>query len=157
MQTYVDLIQRRSIIMLDKFDRRQIDQVVAALKSAKLLPENPTELQILKVCCEVLYTIHYLSGANNLPLDDAYSKMLMHNSLGQKETDDPIEYIFNQYRLGKLHRAVSPIHALMERINSVEKIKDKEIASLKEQRNVVCKLLEDNGIEIPISNPSVER
>lgn len=148
IQTYIDLIALRKL--KDNFDRRQIDTFIANF------PEGTTDLQILKALCETLYAVHYLAAANDLPLDDAYSTMLMHNKI-VKESDDPIEYIFTKYRKGELRKAPSPIHALMQRIEDIEKFKGKEIQSLKEAFKGVVKLLEENGIPLPISQPATER
>lgn len=152
MQTYIDLIQLRK--QKAGFDNRQMGKVIGALQDAGIIPENATELQILKALCEVLYTVHFLAGANDLPLDDAYSKMLMHNII-VKEPHEPIEHIFNKYKTGKLRKASSPIHALMQRVQDVEDMTNREIGSLKEQRKTLAGILEEHGIEIPISNPVI--
>src|SRR5689334_8756904 len=108
VQTYIDLIARRK--SLGKLDKRQIDIIVSKLQDAGMLPEGITDLGILKVLCETLYAVHFLAGENDLPLDDAYSKMLMHNTVVKEEIDDPVEYIFNKYRTGQLRKSASPIH-----------------------------------------------
>lgn len=119
MQTYIDLIALRK--QKDNFDKRQLARVVGALQDGGLLSDEATDLEILKCLCEVLYAVHYLASANDLPLDDAYSKMLMHNIIQKDENiGEPIQHIFNKYRTGKLRKAASPIHALMQRVEDVE-------------------------------------
>lgn len=147
MQTYIDLIQRRKTLQGDAFNSRQLKPIVETLQQSGIIPKDATDLDILKALCEVLYAVHYLAGANDLPLDDAYSKMLMHNTV-IKESGEPIEFIFRQYRERKLIKAASPIHALLQRIQDIENIKDKEILSLKEQRAALAKRLTDNGFEL---------
>lgn len=140
MQTYVDLIKRRKENLGNKFDRRQINNFT--------FKENETELSILQRLCETLYIVHYLAGQHDLPLDDAYSSMLMHNVINKNQANDPVADILTKYREGKLRKAASPIHALMQRVQDVEDIKNKEIQSLKDQRQALATMLEEHGIEI---------
>lgn len=143
MNTYIDYIQRRKNLQGDKFDMRKIDKVITALQNSEstatlhqridsLLPDKATELQILQTLCEVLYAVHYLAGTNDLPLDDAYSAMLIQGTIADKP-DSPasIQNVLEKYRSGKLTKAPSPVESIIRAFKEVETEKLKEIASLR--------------------------
>lgn len=131
MQIYIDLIKQ-------KMQKGVLDpnKVFLPMLNKLGIDATATKLDILKSLLDVLQTVHYLAGINDLPLDDAYSAVLTSGGLFDKEPSvDKVEKVLRDYTEGKLKKSASPIHALMERVEEVKRENSQAVRDYNVTRN----------------------
>lgn len=109
MQIYIDMI-------MEKVRRGELDPTTLV---ASFVRDDLTKLDLLKELCNILQNVHYLAGANDLPLDDAYAALLTEGARGDKKLNS-VDDIYRSYVEGKLRKSPSPSHAVFARLDAIE-------------------------------------